>query len=81
MARTQSGKIIRKLAGPSASIFNDKMANGDRSIKVWRWNNTDYTNAKTALEAAGLKVVLTTCVSYSYRAGGHYTQTRLRVTE
>lgn len=81
MAVTKTMQIVRKLAGKDATVFNDKMVNGDRSIKVWGWKNTDYTNAKTALEAAGLRAVLTTYNGYSYRIAANYTQTRLRVTE
>lgn len=81
MAVTKTMTIVRKLAGKDATVFNDKLANGDRSIKVWGWDNTNYTNAKTVLELAGLRAVLTTCVSYDVRRGGNYTQMRLRVTE
>jgi hypothetical protein len=79
---TKTMKIVRGLAGKDATIFNDKCANGDRSIKVWRWDVEDYLYAKTELVAAGLTAVLTTHVTQdARRVGGKYTQHRLRVTE
>lgn len=81
MAVTKTMQIVRKLAGKDATVFNDKMVNGDRSIKVWGWDAEDYLWAKTEMVAAGLTAVLTTHVGYSSRAGRRYTQHRLRVTE
>ena len=79
MARTASAKIVRSLAGPNATIFNDKCSNGDRSIKVWRWGKDEYKGAKKALEKAGLTVVITTHITTHYM--GTKVVRRLRVTE
>jgi hypothetical protein len=49
---TKAMQIVRKLAGPPPTIFNDKLKGGGRSIKVWRWQEEDYAPIKAALEAA-----------------------------
>jgi len=74
-----STKIIRKLAGPDATIFNDRLVDGRRSYKVWGWNMFDYDTALTELEAAGLKVKLVLHRGYSGRGMRRYTQPRLHV--
>lgn len=62
-----ASKIVRSLvtltcidpASPakSCTVFNDSRSFG-RSIKVWGWDETDYSNAKRWLEMAGYKVKL-----------------------
>lgn len=39
-------------------VFNDKMKNGGRSIKVWQWNRSDYEFAANLLRKAGYRVVI-----------------------
>lgn len=81
MATTQTMKIVRKLAGKEATIFNDKLVDGTRSVKVWGWGHGDYVKAQKELERAGLKARLMRFDKYSARAGADYTQTRLHVEE
>lgn len=78
---TETTRIARELAGPRATIFNDKMVDGRRSLKVWGWKPHDYRECQRLLEAAGHKVELVefeTPMTY-FRAAGK--QIRLRVTE
>ena len=42
---SESTKIMRQLAGKNATLFNDKLADGRRSYKVWGWNYLDYEKA------------------------------------
>lgn len=77
---TQSStKIIRRLAGPQATIFNDKLSDGTRSYKIWGWHLPHYQRAKTELELAGFKVELKLHNGYSFRAARKYQQPRLWV--
>lgn len=55
---TQSTRIARKLAGPRTTIFNDKMVDGRRSLKVWGWQRNEYEECKRQLQAAGHTVEL-----------------------
>lgn len=43
-------KVIRSVVGPDAVIFNDKLADGTRSVKIWgiRYNYGPVTEALTA---------------------------------
>lgn len=78
---TKTTRIARKLAGPRATIFNDKMVDGRRSLKVWGWKRNDYEECERQLRAAGLAVELVernTPKTY-FRAAGK--QIRLHVTE
>lgn len=53
---TKTTEIARALAGSGATIFNDKLVDGRRSLKVWRWSKADYERCKKALEDEGLRV-------------------------
>lgn len=81
MATTKTMRIVRALAGKDATVFNDKLVDGTRSIKVWGWRPADYLKAKEALEQVGLKVRLVRLHKYSARAAAEYRTTRLHVEE
>lgn len=40
----------------SGLIFNDKLRDGRRSLKVWGWNSQQYAEAREMLERAGCYV-------------------------
>jgi hypothetical protein len=67
-------------------VFNDKMKNGGRSIKVWQWNRSDYEFAANLLRKAGCRVVVKQYV-YQYPRWMNtdetktFTVTRLHVFE
>lgn len=75
----ESTKLIRKLAGPSPVIFNDRLVDGTRSYKVWGWNDSDYENAVSALKSAGFDAELITYNGYSARRKRYYFQYRIYV--
>lgn len=81
MAVTETTRIARKLAGRRTTIFNDKLADGRRSLKVWGWDRFNYEICKECLEKAGHTVELVefdTPLTYWRKAGS---QIRLHVTE
>ena len=51
-------QLIRAQAGKSRRVYNDKLADGTRSVKVSGWLKGDYKLAKSTLQAAGYKVKL-----------------------
>ncbi len=81
MATTKAMKIIRQLAGPNVTVFNDKLSNGKRSFKVLGWSQNDYSIAKFVLWSAGFNVNMLTFKKHDDRDGREYVQTRLHVTE
>ncbi len=84
MATTKTRKVARIMCdstGRGHWIFNDKLADGTRSLKDWGWTQADYTDAKGFLEGLGCKVTLVQKEKYSARGGRNYTMTRLHVTE
>lgn len=50
---TEIGKLIRAQAGSNRTIFNDRLKDGTRSIKVGGWTKGDYIVARKQLERAG----------------------------
>ena len=73
MANKQLGQIVRGVVGKGGTVYNDKLANGTRSIKVekYGWTNKDYDAVQTALEAEGYTVT---------RQMNKYNEVRLHVT-
>lgn len=79
-------QLIRAQAGKSRRVYNDKLADGTRSVKVRGWRKGDYRLAKSTLEAEGYEVKLVefNIPSYvwGYRGGSAKgKQVRLHVTE
>lgn len=75
-------KVIAK-TGRGSTIFNDKLSDGRRSLKVWGWGEAEYLKAKKKLEKKGCTVKVVKVKSYSYGApaGRIRMQTRLHVAE
>jgi len=52
-------KVLRALAYQSGvtpdRIFNDRLVDGSRSVKVWGWTHKDYVAALEVLRAAGFR--------------------------
>ena len=49
-------KVVRAIAndtGPK-TVFNDRLVDGTRSVKVWGWQREDYTKAVAVLRSVGL---------------------------
>ena len=79
-------QLIRAQAGKSRRVYNDKLADGTRSVKVRGWRKGDYKLAKSTLEAEGYEVKLVEFNIPSYvwgYCGGSAKgkQVRLHVTE
>jgi hypothetical protein len=84
MARTKTratAQALAKTVGRGWMIFNDKLADGTRSLKVWGWTVDDYAQAKAMLEVWGCKATLVEKVKYDARGGRNYTMRRLHVQE
>ena len=84
VATTKTGKVARIIAdctGRGWLIFNDKLADGTRSLKVWGWRKEDYEQAKGFLEGLGCKVKLVEFTKHFARANKTKTVTRLHVQE
>lgn len=52
---TKTRRLARQLAGAGATIFNDRLVNGRRSLKVWRWDLADYEQFQRVAEAKGMR--------------------------
>lgn len=71
--------VINK-TGHGTTIFNDRLVDGRRSLKVWGWSLGDYYLAKSGLESLGCSVKVR---QFATRQTGRLRrqQTRLHVTE
>jgi hypothetical protein len=60
MAKSEVRKLVDTLAKGKV-VFNDKLENGGRSIKVWGWRSNDYAALQELLQSNGytVKQVLT----------------------
>ena len=49
-------KIVRAFANINGAktVFNDRLVDGTRSVKVWGWKREDYYAARALLHSAGL---------------------------
>ena len=62
-------------------IFNDRLTDGTRSLKVWGWLKQDYQDAKKLLETLGCRAQIVEAEKFSPRGGRNYTMRRLHVQE
>ena len=71
---TKTAMVARQIisAGYGSTMFNDKLVDGRRSLKVWGWRHERYMYAKRLLENMGCKVEVVVTDAGS---------TRLHVTE
>lgn len=76
---TRTRTVLKPMLTDKHYLFNDKLADGRRSVKVWGWTERDYDKAKVELEKAGLKVEVVDL--YSYKYGSNFHTRRLHVTE
>jgi hypothetical protein len=61
VARTKTGKVARKViekSGKGTFVFNDKLKDGRRSLKVCGWTEAEYRKAKRKLKKKGCVVDL-----------------------
>jgi hypothetical protein len=82
--KTKTGTIARaviSMTNRGSLMFNDRLKDGTRSLKVWGWTQEDYETARELLIRAGCQVQVVEFEAYSPRRGGNYVQRRLHVTE
>ena len=81
MATSNMMKIVRAAVGRGGTIYNDRLKNGARSVKVekYGWTNSDYNGLLAALRVAGYNARLTQNKSLNWWTGKQYTVTRVRV--
>ena len=79
---TQVARAIIEERKKGGMLFNDKLKDGRRSLKVWGWSSSEYLEAKRRLEAMGCEVfVMQTPVFYDCRGGTRTSNTRLHIAE
>lgn len=81
MTKTRLVARLLMAQGRGTYVFNDRLVDDRRSLKVWGWRHSDYVEAKQMLEQAGCQVELVQFTARSPRSGQRYSQTRLHVTE
>ena len=85
MAKTKTAIVAREIMDTTkrgSIMFNDKLANGARSLKVWGWSDAEYRLAKRKLEAMGCQVAMVLAPPYyDYRGMQARQSTRLHVVE
>lgn len=81
MTKTRLVAQLLMAQGRGTYVFNDRLVDDRRSLKVWGWGQSDYVEAKQMLEQAGCQVELVQFTARSPRSGQRYSQTRLHVTE
>lgn len=81
MAITKTTQVARKIMnkGKGTYLFNDRLVDGRRSLKVWGWSDAEYRKAKRELEAQGCKVDMVQFVAHKWNMSK--LQTRLHVEE
>lgn len=81
---TQTTHIARQLMKDQrrgSMIFNDRLADGRRSLKVWGWDKRDYLECQRLLADAGLDSKLTEAHYAASRFRPARVQYRLHVDE
>lgn len=78
MTRTKTGRVAKELS-KDGFIFNDRLRDGRRSLKVWGWSEQQYLLAKEKLEALGCTVEVVHVALRGKPPGGF--RFRLHVTE
>ena len=76
---TKVAQVVKATTGRGTVIFNDKLEDGTRSLKVWGWDRGQYFQAKQLLEQAGCEAELVEFMSWT--RGCKRKQIRLHVVE
>lgn len=63
----QITKTLRVLFGNRVSIFNDKLKDGTRSVKVWGWSYNAAKLAEQHLKEQGCAVTIVYTARGAYR--------------
>ena len=70
-----------KHTGRGGHLFNDKLADGRRSLKVWGWGEQDYQAFQQVLQAEGLTSTIVSFAKRTFWSKGTQLQYRIHVTE
>jgi hypothetical protein len=84
MKRTKTMAVAKVVCGANGRghmIFNDKLVDGTRSLKVWGWCKEDYEQAQRMLDLLGCDAKVVQFTKYFARANTTKTVTRLHVKE
>lgn len=54
----QAAQAVIKETGRGTKIFNDRLADGTRSLKVWGWTEGDYALAEGLLQQQGCQTAI-----------------------
>ena len=64
-------RVIRAIVSKDALIYNDKLADGTRSVKIWDWGTPgeafDYSAVAQALTEAGFAVEIRNSAKHENR--------------
>jgi hypothetical protein len=80
-------KALMLETGRGSHMFNDRLRDGTRSIKVWNWSADEYNTAKERLTRAGYTVKFVTTKGVTTKGvtttGPYWSrpQTRMHVKE
>lgn len=72
-------QVVKATTGKGTKVFNDRLGDGARSLKVWGWDRGEYFQVKQMLEQAGCEAHLVEFVSARY--GQRIPKVRLHVWE
>ena len=78
---TKTRTVIKPLLTKGQFVFNDRLRDGRRSLKVWGWDKDTYARAKDMLEAAGCRCVIVKTPKRKFYCGGGNTVARNRITK
>lgn len=70
-------QVVKATTGKGTKIFNDRLEDGARSLKVWGWDRGEYFQVKQMLEMAGCRAEIVEFVTRSFKRK----QIRLHVWE
>ncbi len=76
---TAVSKLVRSLAGKDRTMYNDRLKDGSRSIKVQNWTKNQYAAAQRKLEQAGYKAEVRPNRLYNTYSTNFVSKHRLRV--
>lgn len=69
-------KEVQKRTGKGETIWNDRLVDGRRSLKVWGWGKEEYALAEELLKQRGCKVF-----SHIFQSPRRRSMRRLHVDE
>lgn len=84
MQVTQTTRLARqhmKTTNKGSTIFNDRLVDGRRSLKVWGWSLPQYESFQRVLKQAGLNSVIISGPRLSPWARAGDLQYRIHVDE